>query len=122
MDQIHINDLQLRCIIGVYPEERREKQDVCLNITLYADLRRAGVSDDLHDSVDYKAVKQAIRRLVEESQFLLVERLAAEVARVALGFAGVEKVRVRLDKPNALRFARSVAVEIERTRADFSRG
>ncbi len=120
MDQIHITDLQLRCIIGLYPEERREKQDVCLNITLFADLRQAGTSDDLHDSVDYKAVKQAVRRLVEDSQFLLVEKLAAEVAKLALGFSGVEKVRIRLDKPGALRFARSVAVEIERTRADFA--
>ena len=120
MDQIHITDLQLRCIIGLYPEERREKQDICLNITMFTDLRKAGVSDDLRDSVDYKAVKQAVRRLAEESQFLLVEKLAAEVAKAVLGFAGVEKVRVRLDKPGALRFARSVAVEIERTRADFA--
>ena len=120
MDQIHITDLQLRCIIGVYPEERGEKQDVCLNITMFADLRKAGASDNLHDSVDYKAVKQAVRRMVEESQFLLVEKLAAEIAKIALGFPGVEKVRVRLDKPGALRFARTVAVEIERIRADFA--
>jgi dihydroneopterin aldolase/D-erythro-7,8-dihydroneopterin triphosphate epimerase len=120
MDRIHINDLQLRCIIGLYPEERREKQDVILNITLSADLRAAGASDDLRDTVDYKTVKQEIRALVEGSSFMLVEKLASEVARICLRPAQVERVRVRLDKPGALRFARSVAVDIERTRADFA--
>ncbi len=119
-DQIHITDLSLRCIIGTFPDERREKQDVILNLTLFCDLRRAGVTDDLRDAVDYKAVKQAVRALVELSQFQLVEKLAAEVARLILRMPGIERVRVRVDKPGALRFARTVGVEIERTAADFA--
>ena len=117
MDKIHIRDLLLRCIIGVYPEERRNPQDVILNITLDADLRKAGRSDDLGDTVDYKAIKQAVVGHVTQSSCLLVERLAQEVADLCLGFAGVEKVTVSIDKPGALRFARSVAVEIERSRS-----
>jgi FolB domain-containing protein len=119
MDRIRIVDLQLRCIIGVYPEERRERQDVCLNITLFADLRAAGLSDCLADTVDYKSIKRDVRSLVEGSSFQLVEALAAAVARRCLQAPGVSRVQVRLDKPGALRFARSVAVEIDRTRADF---
>jgi len=42
LDKIHIRDLLQRCIIGIYDEERREKQDVVINITLHADLRKAG--------------------------------------------------------------------------------
>jgi len=120
MDQIHISDLRLRCTIGVSPEERREKQDVCLNISLFTDLHRAGISDELHDTVDYKAVKQQIRALVETSSFNLVEKLATEAARLCLQAPGVEKVRIRVDKPGALRFARSAAVEIERARGELS--
>jgi len=119
MDRIHITDLQFRCIIGVYPEERREPQDVCLNLTLSCDLRRAGISDALADTVDYKAVKGRVRALVEGAHFQLLEKLATEVARCCLETVGVTAVRVRIDKPGALRFARSVAVDIERTRADF---
>ena len=120
LDQVHIVDLQLRCIIGIYPEERQEKQDVILNITLYADLRQAGNTDDLRDTVDYKSVKQAVRTLVEGSSFKLVEKLASEVARVCLEPALVKKVQVRIDKPGALRFARSVAVEIMRIKDNMS--
>jgi len=116
MDRIYIQDLALRCVIGVYPEERREKQDVVLNLTLFADLERAGETDRLEDTVDYKAVKARVRELVENSRFALIERLAAEVARTCLEAPGVERVLVRIDKPGALRFARSVAVEIDRAK------
>ena len=116
MDRICIQDLALRCIIGLYPEERREKQDVILNLTLFADLRRAGETDAIVDTVDYKSIKGQVRELVEQSSFELIERLATEVARVCLAAPLVQRVVVRVDKPGALRFARSVAVEIERSR------
>ena len=115
-DKIYIRDLALRCIIGVYPEERREKQDVILNIVLECDHARAAQSDDLRDAVDYKAIKQRIIRLVEASQFKLIEKLAEEIAKTCLETPAVSAVTVTVDKPGALRFARSVAVEIRRIR------
>ena len=121
MDRIHIQDLSLRCVIGVLPEERREKQDVVLNVTLFVDLTRAGDTDSLADTVDYKSLKGRIRTLVEDSCFSLVEKLASEVAGVCLADPRVARVAVRVDKPGALRFARSVAVEIERSR-DWAAG
>lgn len=116
-DQIHIRDLRLRCIVGVYPEERREKQDVTIQVTLWADLRRAGQSDRIEDTVDYRTVKKQVVALVEESTFNLVERLAERIAEICLNNAGVRRARVVVEKPGALRFARTVAVEIVRDRA-----
>lgn len=116
LDKIHIRDLQTRCIIGVYPEERGQPQDVVINITLYADFRRAGRSDRIEDTVDYKAIKTAAIALVEQSSFFLIERLAEVVAERCLKAKGVQKVKVTIDKPGALRYARSVAVEIMRER------
>lgn len=114
MDRITIHDIALRCIIGVYPEERRDKQDVVVTVTLYADLSRAGSTDDVSDTVDYKSVKKAIVELVEGSSFQLVEALAQALADLCLGFIGVQRVDIRVEKPGALRFARTVAVEISR--------
>lgn len=116
MDRIFIRDLALRCIIGIYPEERREKQDILINVEMYADLRAAGRSDDLNDTVDYKAIKKAILKLVEGSSFQLIESLAERVAEIALANEKVEKVVVTIDKPGALRFAKASAVEITRER------
>ena len=116
MDRIVISDIALRCIIGVYPEERHEKQDVMVTVAMHADLARAGASDDFRDTVDYKAVKVAVVELVESSQFQLIEALAHAIAEVCLRFDGVEQVDVTVEKPGALRFARTVAVEISRRR------
>jgi 2-amino-4-hydroxy-6-hydroxymethyldihydropteridine diphosphokinase len=120
-DQIHIKDLLLRTIIGINEEERRNRQDVLINIVMHADTRAAGVSDDIEDAVNYRTITKRIIKLVEESQFYLVEKMAAEIAAVCLDEPRVERVSVRVEKPGALRFARSVGVEVHRTRADLQR-
>ena len=116
VDQIQIKDLLLRTIIGINEEERRAKQDVLINIVLHADTRAAGISDDIEDAVNYRTITKHIIRLVEGSQFFLVEKLAAEIAAICLKDPRVESASVRVEKPGALRFARSVGVEIHRTR------
>jgi len=117
MDKIFIRELALRCIIGIYPEERREKQDIIINVEIHADLRRAGRSDDLNDTVNYKEIKKAILKLVENSAFQLIESLAERIADIALAHDMAQQVVVTIDKPGALRFAKASAVEITRTKA-----
>jgi 2-amino-4-hydroxy-6-hydroxymethyldihydropteridine diphosphokinase len=114
LDRIHIRDLVLRCIIGINPDEREQRQDVIINITMYADLRQAGLSDNIDDTVNYKTVKQRVVHLVETSSCLLVERLAQEIADICLADPRVQQVDVTLDKPGALRYARSVGLQITR--------
>ncbi len=117
-DSIEINDLHMRTIIGINPDERINKQDVIVNVTLEADCRPAAASDDIADAVNYRDLCKNIIELVESSQFLLVERMANEIARLCLSDERVEWVRIRVDKPGALRFAQSVAVTVERDRDD----
>jgi len=116
VDKIHIRDLHGRCTIGVFPEERREKQDVIVNITLEADLRTAGRTDRIDDTVDYKAIKNRVIAFVEQSACALIEALAQRIADLCLEDDRVQRVTVTVDKPGALRFARSAAVEIVRQR------
>ncbi len=118
-DKIYIRNLEIRCIIGVNQDERTEKQDVVINVILFTDTRKAGRTDALADSVDYKRVKKAILSLVESSEFLLIEKLTDEIAKVCLDDSKVQKVNVSVDKPGALRYTRSVAVEIVRTRESY---
>jgi len=120
MDRIYIRDLLVRCIVGVYPEERHTPQDVVINIVLHADLRKPCQSDQLEDSIDYKAVKQKVLQLTGQSSDQLIERLAQRVADACLEDHRVQEVEVTIDKPGALRFARSVAVQITRSRVNES--
>lgn len=118
-DRIEIHDLLLRCIVGINPEERVKKQDVIINLTLYGDLRQAGVSDDIQDAINYKSLTKRIIDHVEGSSYFLVEKLAHSIAEIAIREFGVQRAVVSVEKPGALRFARSVGVVIERTTADF---
>lgn len=117
-DQIQIKDLLLRTIIGINEDERNNRQDVLINLTLFADTRQAGISDDISDAVNYRTITKRVIALVENSSYFLVEKLVAEIADLCLQNPQVERVRVSLEKPGALRFARSVGVTIERSRDD----
>ena len=117
MDRILIKDLMLRCVLGLSDEERREKQDVLINLILWTDLRPAAASDSIEDAVDYSALKKRIITLVEVSQYHLAETLADRIARLCLEQRAVQQVQVTVEKPTALRFAHSVGVEIIRSRS-----
>ncbi|MCA9901129.1 MAG: dihydroneopterin aldolase [Ardenticatenaceae bacterium] len=119
MDKIIIRDLLLRGIIGINPDERVKLQDILINMVIWADIRKAAASDAIEDAVDYKSITKRVIQHVEESSDFLVERLVTDLARLVITEFGVERVMVRVEKPTALRFAESVGIEIERTRADF---
>lgn len=114
LDKTHIRDLLVRTVIGINPEERLIKQDLILNLTVFTDQRPAAAADDFKLTVDYKGMKLAVMALVEASSFGLIEALASAIAELLLGIDGVQACNVSVDKPGALRFARSVAVEIFR--------
>ncbi|MDZ4857525.1 MAG: dihydroneopterin aldolase [Candidatus Hydrogenedentes bacterium] len=118
LDRIQISDLMCRCIVGINPDERLHKQDVVLNIALEADLREACGSDRIEDTVNYKTIKESVLRLVEQSSYLLIERLAQCIAEACFRDPRVRIAHVSVDKPGALRFARSVSVSITRYRGE----
>jgi FolB domain-containing protein len=115
-DRILIKDLHLRGILGIHDWEREKRQDILINIEMEADCRPAGASDDFRDAVDYRAVSKRTIALVEGSAFFLVEKLAEEIAMICLEDPRVTLARVRVEKPGAVRFSRSVGVEVVRRR------
>jgi len=116
MDKVFINDLSARGIIGINDWEREKPQEILITIEMSADLHHAGQSDDIADCVNYRTVAKKVQAHAETAQRLTVEALAADLARICLAEPGVVKVRVRVEKPGAVRFSRSVGVEIERSR------
>ena len=116
MDKIFIKDLLVRGIIGINPDERERLQDILINITIFTDTRRAAQTDDLEYSVSYSDLARKIKSHAEQAARLTVEALAQDLADICLQENGVEKVIVRVEKPEAVKFARSVGIEIERER------
>ena len=116
MATIHITDLLLRTIIGTNNWEREKAQDIILNIAIEYNAAKAGRSDNIKDTVDYKVLTKKIIQTVENSRFFLIEKLGDTVLSIILGTKGVDAATVRIDKPNALRFAKSVSVTLTRSK------
>jgi FolB domain-containing protein len=116
MDKVIIHDLLVRGIIGVNDWERYRAQDILINITLFTDTRRAAETDNIVDCVNYSTMSKRIQAHAESAQRLTVEALANDLARICLEDKGVQRVILRVEKPGAVRFAKSVGVEIERSR------
>ncbi len=113
-DQVLIRDLVARGVIGISDLERSKAQEIVMNIVLYADTRPGADSDDIEKCVNYRTVSKKCLAHAESAARYTVEALAQDLARLCLEEKGVIGVRVRVEKPGAVRFARAVGVEIER--------
>jgi FolB domain-containing protein len=118
MDRIYLKDLVVYGIIGVHDWERQKPREIIINLTLYADLRKPGQSDDIEDTIDYGTVAEKVRALAENTECLTIEALAEDIAQLCLDIPKVMSVRVGVDKPGAIRYSRTVGVEIERSREE----
>ncbi len=114
MDIIYLNDLRIETIIGIYDWERKVKQTVSLDLEMASDIRKAAASDDIEDTLNYKAVAKRLIGFVGDSEFQLVETLAERITSIVLDEFDVPWVRLRVNKQGAVRGARDVGVIIER--------
>lgn len=118
MDIVYLNDLRVETIIGIYDWERRTKQTVILDIEMGTDISKAAATDNIEDTLDYKAVAKRLFTYIGESEFELVETLTEKVAEMLLKEFHVPWCRVRLNKKGAVRGVRDVGVIIERAKKD----
>jgi len=114
MDIVFIEDLRIVTVIGIYDWERRIRQTVAFDLEMAFDNTRPAASDDIADTLDYKAVSKRLIAYVEAAEFQLVETLAERCAAIVREEFGVAWVRLKLSKPGAVRGARAVGVCIER--------
>ena len=116
MDTIFLHGLKVECVIGVWEWERRIKQKVQIDLDMAADIRNAAATDQLDDTLNYKAIAKRVTSHVENSNYQLVETLAESVADILINEFTVPWCRVKINKGGAVRGARAVGVIIERER------
>jgi dihydroneopterin aldolase len=114
MDTIFLRDLRIRTIVGIWEWERRMPQIVSIDLDMATDIRRAAGTDQIGDTLDYKAVTRRIKAFVAESRFNLIETMAEQIAAIILAEFAVPWVRVAVHKPWAIRGSRDVGLVIER--------
>jgi 7,8-dihydroneopterin aldolase/epimerase/oxygenase len=114
MDIVFLHGLRVETVIGAFDWERRIKQTVILDLDMAFDIRGAAASDNLADALNYKAVAKRVIAFVGASQFHLVETLAERTVEILMEEFPISWLRLRLNKPGAIRGARDVGVLIER--------
>ncbi len=114
MDIVYLRDLRIDTVIGIFDWERRTTQTVILDLEMSADIARAAASDDIKDTLNYKAVAKRLIQFVGDSDFQLVETLAERCAQIIRQEFDVRWVKLTLNKKGAVRGADDVGVMIER--------
>jgi FolB domain-containing protein len=114
MDTIFITDLLIRGVIGITEKEREQPQDILVNVEIKTDITNAAKEDDVNLSVNYRTIAKKILAHVESVKRYTVEALSEDIAQLCLGEPYSQSVKVRVEKPGAVRFSRSVGVEILR--------
>ena len=115
MDKVFIEALEIECVIGIYDWERKIKQTIMLDIEMAFDNRIPAASDNINDTLDYKAVSKRLIEFVGESSFGLVETLAEQCCKIIIEEFKVKHVKFKLSKMAAVRGAKAVGVILERS-------
>jgi dihydroneopterin aldolase len=114
MDIIYLKALKIDTVIGIFDWERQIKQTIVLDLEMATDIRKAASTDQIEDTLDYKAISKRLIDFVQNSEFQLVETLAERITEIVLTEFSVPWVRLQLDKSGAIRGAQGVGVIIER--------
>ena len=114
-DKILIEGLEISCIIGTLPRERKRKQKIVIDLEFPAPVRKAAKRDNLRDALNYKKIAEHASGFVSQSRFFLVETLAERLAKILLREFKLKSLTLRISKPDALRNAKNVSVEIQRS-------
>ena len=124
LDEIRLQDLQVRCMIGIYPEEAVRTQALRLQLSLYLDTRAAALSGQLDQTVDYAALAREINFILTQGRFRLLESAAEALTAFILSSPGPDQHRARIEavaleivKPEALRAAAIPSIKIFRDAA-----
>lgn len=119
MDVVQINDLRIRAEVGFSKHEVGKQQELSITIHLKTYIKKAGETDRVEDTINYKTITKDVFFHVENKKYNLIEAVATDVARICVVRHHVPSVRVIVEKPNALRFCKSSSVTIERSWEDF---
>ena len=112
MDIVYIRDLRIETIIGIYDWEREVKQTISLDLEMAHDIRKAAETDNIEYALNYKSIAKRLIAFIEASEFLLVERMAEEIARIVREEFSVPWLKLRVSKPGALRYSQMLALSL----------
>ena len=120
ISKIHIQDLRLRTYIGINDDEKKNQQDVVINIQIHYHAEKAVSFNVIDEALNYRTITKKVIKHVESNRFLLLERMTDEVLSLVMEHPQVMWADVVIDKPHALRFSDSVSIALSARRAGYA--
>ncbi len=117
-DYIILTGLKVRCIIGIFDWERKQKQDVLIDLKFPCNIHKAALQDHITHTFNYKKIAKSIVSFVEKSQYHLIETLADKLADSLLKDFKLSEIHLSVSKPGAVRGSQNVGVKIYRKWSD----
>lgn len=119
MDFIEVSGIRCYGYTGYLPEEQVLGQWFEVNLTLGVDLKTAGISDNLDDTLDYRQAIAVVKHHIKTTKVALIEKLTEIIAQDILTLPNLSQVRVRLTKinPPIPDFSGQIVVDITRTKS-----
>ena len=116
---VFIKDFIIKEIIGIHEHEKIKKQKIKFNIVL--DINQSSVPDekDIKSIVDYEKITNKLEKLTKNKKYNFLESLAEDSFKEIFEDKRINSVIIKIEKPEAIKNAKSVGVEVFKTRKDY---
>lgn len=114
MDQVFVKGLKAEGVIGVFDWEREVRQALYVDLVMTTDIKQAAQTDNLADTLDYKAITDMVQAFIAQARYQLIETLAEKLADKIRSEFNVAWLTLTLHKPSAIADASDIGVSIER--------
>ena len=116
---VFIKDFIIEEIIGVHEHEKQKKQQIKFNILLDIDQNSVPNEKDIKSIVDYEKITNKLVNLTKNKKYNFLESLAEDSFKEIFEDKRINSIKIKIEKPEAIKNAESVGVEVFKTRKDY---
>ena len=116
---VFIKDFIVQEIIGIHEHEKTEKQKIKFNIVVTVNQNTVPDEKDIKSIVDYEKITNKLENLVKNKKYNFLESLAEDSFKEIFEDKRINSVKIKIEKPDAIKNSDSVGVEVFKNRSDY---
>ena len=116
---VFIKDFIIQEIIGIHEHEKTKKQKIKFNIVVNVKQNTVPDEKDIKSIVDYEKITNKLENLVKNKKYNFLESLAEDSFKEIFEDKRINSVKIKIEKPDAIKNADSVGVEVLKNRSDY---
>ena len=114
-----IKDFIIREIIGIHKHEKINKQKIIFNIIIDVNQDTLPDENNLSSIVDYEKIVNKLKKLAKSKKYNFLESLVEDSFKEIFEDKRINSVKIKIEKPDAIPNAKSVGIEVFKSRNDY---